>query len=384
MPRNSTLEPSKDRSKNLWYVCIPADISPTGKWKREYFSTKDKAEKRSSTLKKIRKEKDTYAAMATARLIRDAVECEQLAQIYGFSSMREAFITWSQVYEDQKTDLTFKELIAAYEADHKENWSKAYLSARWKPFVKKVIALEHEVISVMTSEYWREWASKWRETFDPAPTTYNQTLGLLRGLFRHEKAKKVFPSNPIDPLPALKNVRSEVCVSMPDDVNRLLNWVWNNDRELIPYFVLGYFAGLRPQSEIQPFSFDQIDFEDRVLKVITTKTIRNPRRQVPLEDNAFLWLRSFKNCKGPVCPSNLAKRIARAKKESGIQWGHDIMRHSYGSYWEAAHRNDSGCREQLSYNMGHTSFKTYEQNYRNDRSRADAISYWGILPPQNS
>lgn len=143
---------------------------------------------------------------------------------------------------------------------------------------------------------------------------------------------------------------------------------------------MGFFAGLRPIAEIQPLSFEQIDFEAKVIKVVTTKTARNPRRQVPLEENAFEWLKGFRESRGPICPSNLAKRVGRAKKSAGIEWGHDIMRHSYGSYWEAAQRDQSGCREQLSYNMGHSSFKTYEQNYRNDRSKADASAYWAISP----
>ncbi len=243
-----------------------------------------------------------------------------------------------------------------------------------------MIPIENEVVALMTSDFWREWASKWREGANPAPTTYNQTLGLIRGVFRHEKAIEVFPNNPITPLPALKNVHKEACVSSPEEVDKLLQWTRENDPELLPYFVLGFFAGLRPQSELMPFTFEQIDFKDRVLKVVTTKTAKNPRRQVPFEENAFQWLKSFQGRKGFICPTNLAKRITKAKKASKIIWGHDIMRHSYGSYWEAAHRKESGCREQLSYNMGHSTFKTYEQNYRNDRSQSQAQTYWQILP----
>ena len=152
------------------------------------------------------------------------------------------------------------------------------------------------------------------------------------------------------------------------------------DRELVPYFAFGFFSGMRPLSELEPFTFEQINYSENVLNVISTKTASNPRRQVPISDNLKAWLAPFEEKSGLVCPSNLRRRITKARKESGITWGHDIMRHSYGSYWEAAHRKESGCREQLSYNMGHSTFKTYEQNYRNDRSEADATAYWSILP----
>ena len=49
--RKAILEPSKDQKKNLWDVCIPANISTTGKWRREYFSNRDTARERASELK---------------------------------------------------------------------------------------------------------------------------------------------------------------------------------------------------------------------------------------------------------------------------------------------------------------------------------------------
>jgi len=68
VPRKATLEPSKDQKKNLWYVCIPASISTTGKWRREYFSSRDLARDRSSELKRLQREKDSYAAKASPAL----------------------------------------------------------------------------------------------------------------------------------------------------------------------------------------------------------------------------------------------------------------------------------------------------------------------------
>jgi integrase len=157
-----------------------------------------------------------------------------------------------------------------------------------------------------------------------------------------------------------------------------LDWAWQNDPDIVPYFAIGFFAGLRPISELQTLKFSQISLPERVISVVTTKTIRNPRRQVPIEDNLAKWLTPFIDRNGLACPSNLIKRVNRAKEASGIGWGHDIMRHSYGSYWEAAHRTEAGCRESLSYNMGHSNFKTYEQNYRNDRTVVDTTAYWSI------
>ena len=40
----ATLEPAKDSKKNLWYVSLPPRLSSTGKRKREYFQSKERAD----------------------------------------------------------------------------------------------------------------------------------------------------------------------------------------------------------------------------------------------------------------------------------------------------------------------------------------------------
>lgn len=378
MGRNAKLKPTKDQSKRRWYVCIPARISSTGKWRREYFQSKAKAEERCRELKSLDRQKDSYAAQASPRLMRDAVECEQLAQMYGYSGIREAFIEWSKTFEKRKSMITLEELMESYRQDREKNWSKGYISTRWKPFCKFLDPIKDEPLSTLTTDFWREWLGAWVEEKDPAANTYNPRLSLLRGLFNHEKAQEFFQHNPLKPIVAQKNEHKEVCVATTEEVENLMVWCSKNDSELIPYFAIGFFAGLRPMAELEILKFDQINFEEDVISVITTKTASKRRRQVPIESNLLKWIEPFRNTQGLIIPSNFRKRHDRAKKESGIKWGHDIMRHSYGSYWEAKYRKEAGCREQLSYNMGHSSFKTYEQYYRNDRAKDEADRYWSV------
>ena len=62
----------------------------------------------------------------------------------------------------------------------------------------------------------------------------------------------------------------------------------------------------------------------------------------------------------------------------GLQ-ARDITRHTYGSYLEAKYRDRNVVKE----NMGHTSFKTYEQHYRNARSPQEGERFWSIVPPNS-
>ena len=84
----------------------------------------------------------------------------------------------------------------------------------------------------------------WVKEKSPAPDTYNPRLSLMKSVFRHQKAKEAFVHNPLEALIGIKNDDKEVCVASPEEVKTLMDWVSENDSELIPYFAIGFFAGL--------------------------------------------------------------------------------------------------------------------------------------------
>ncbi|MCW1914988.1 site-specific integrase [Luteolibacter sp. GHJ8] len=145
---------------------------------------------------------------------------------------------------------------------------------------------------------------------------------------------------------------------------------------MVPYFAICYFAGLRPDSEARALRFEHIDWKEGHIKVDVTKTNDGPNRYVEIEKPLRAWLRSWMRRKGPIVPDNFAKRRRRliygyyttpgatladeAKWKQLVPWGHDITRHSYDSYWEAANRGKAGSRERIMSNMGHRDFKTQE------------------------
>lgn len=102
MGRIANLEPTKDTLKKRWCLSIPATLSSTGKRRREYFMSKAKAEARAKELKLLNRQKEGFSHLATPKLMEDAVECDQLAQMYGYAGLREAMVAWSEAFERQK------------------------------------------------------------------------------------------------------------------------------------------------------------------------------------------------------------------------------------------------------------------------------------------
>jgi integrase len=372
-----------------WQLNLPPLMSDTGKRKRVVFDTKEKALERADFMKDWHGSKlRGLARHASPEFILEALDCYEAAGAMGFDSLKAAFAAMSRDYEKRHSSGTFRELVTAFEADHKANWSKNYVAKRWGPFLSRLGELDDVPIGLQDTDYWRKWFTEWRKASSPSVATYNQTLGMIRALFGHEKARKSHAFNPLAPIPGAKETHAKtISISTPAEVNAILLWCQENDAALIPYFVLGYFAGMRPEAEIQHATFERINFATKTIDCRTTKTRKASRRHIPLEDAAAAWLAPFARRKGSIMVTNFRKRFdaarvgaAAALKLPEFPWGHDCMRHSYGSYWEASHRNEPGCREKLSYNMGHTSFKTFDQYYRNDRTEAEAKAYWSIMP----
>ncbi len=235
MSRVASLNPKYLIGKSIWYLSVPPSLSVSGKRQQEYFKTKKEALKRANILKNLKQSQQRFAQKCSPALMEAAVECDELAQMYGYAGLREAFIAWSQSFEKTKTALTLKHLMDLYEKDHAVNWSHRYLTNRWKPFCRMVEAIEIEVIPTLTTDFWREWLGKYREDKNPAVSTYNQNLAMLRAIFRHEKAKEYFHHNPIESIPSIKSENKEVCVASPEEVQALMEWTWNNDRDLVSH-----------------------------------------------------------------------------------------------------------------------------------------------------
>ena len=402
MGRVTQLSPRYDHTIGKWVLNLPPWLSPTGKRKRLFWD-RGEEEKAKAHAKQLREGMEHFKHQAKhirPDLMETAVKWDQVAVEWGFHGLEHFCAAKFAEMEKANQSPTLEELLDAFEADHSKNWSSQYLGKRWKPFRNRLHEVEELRISQLDEAYWREWFKAWLTRDKPSPTTYNQQLGGVRSLFELSAAKRVHAINPLDDLPGAKDKGRHVPVSTPAEVRRLLEMAWKHDREMVPYFAVCYFAGLRPDSEARRLRFEHIDWKGGHILVGVTKTTDNPRRFVEIEETLRVWLRPWWGKKGAIEPDNFAKRRRRLiygyyttpgatigdepKWKPLVSWGHDITRHSYGSYWEAAHRGEAGSRERIVANMGHANFKTFERYYRNARPPKEADEFWSIAPPEES
>jgi integrase len=284
--------------------------------------------------------------------------------------------------------------VEAYEKDHYDQWAPGTQSA-WRAHRTHFRELEGHVLVSMTTDFWRSWLREKSTDRNWDNRTYNGIRSRLYSIYRHA-IPDLISSNPIEGLKRRRVAPKAVLIYSVEQIQALLDCAWKHDREMVPFFAIAVFAGLRPQSELERLEWEDVNFEEGWIRVganYDNKT--QTRRYVPIESNLLAWLEPWKSASGLVVPeTNLTKRrrwITRGKylappRTPEGDWAEvapygdhvrDITRHTYGSYMDAIYRD----RNKLKEWMGHTSFKTYDQHYRNARTEEQGKAFQAILPP---
>jgi integrase len=156
--------------------------------------------------------------------------------------------------------------------------------------------------------------------------------------------------NPVEGLDFEQRRRKEVETLTNGQAKAMLEHALAEDLQLLPFLVLGCFAGIRPDGELQKLEWSDIDLTDKVVTIRPEVSKTNRRRFVDLSENAKAWLQTFINRAGApsgrvvtYSESELRARRTANRKAAGIdRWIQQAMRHSYCSNWLANAGADPG------------------------------------------
>jgi integrase len=209
----------------------------------------------------------------------------------------------------------------------------------------------------------------WLDSRGGAAASRCSNLGRLGSLFSYSVRKGYIESNPIRRIQPPKLRLKAPRILSPDEAWKILNTARTDCIELLPWIVLGMFAGCRPL-EIVDLSWDDVDTVDGVVRMVRTKTGR--RRSARLEPAALAWLE--------VCDKSLPlclswSTVRRRRKEAFGRWTQDVLRHTAASYLLALHQ-DVG---KVALWLGNSQ-RILLRHYHELVSRADCAAFWGIKP----
>lgn len=231
------------------------------------------------------------------------------------------------------------------------------------------------------------WFSKLASERNWASATCNGYRRQLVNFFNHwvkiDEKLKMNPAYKIE----RKIERSTKVIHGPKEVRSMLRATYLLQPTLLPYAVLTYFTGVRPNSEVLSVHPDCIDFEKKTMEIPEAKM--GPRdnmmstRWVELHDNAIVWLKLIFELdlwRSGEFVYFSRDRWSAIKETAGVQWGNDLTRKSYATHHEYVFSNIRKTLDQMGHRGGE---KTFQQSYRTTMTpdqKAAAPDYFKILP----
>lgn len=161
------------------------------------------------------------------------------------------------------------------------------------------------------------------------------------------------------------------------DVRKMFSVADGEYLDCTPYLAIGFFAGIRSE-ELGKLQWEQVDFENKAVVVLSSSAKGRARRIVDISPNLMAWLVPYKKESGPVLEASVEAYRTQMRNAMGYaKWPQNVMRHSFASYHFAKHRNES----LLMQLMGHADDgRILHNQYKALVLPNDAEAFWSIFP----
>jgi hypothetical protein len=361
--------------KAPWELSIPPSLSDTGKEKRLFFPTKKAA---ALTAMQLQNRQDNFGVSLTALSPERITEASQAYKLLdGLElGLLDAVRTAIKLHKTRAASLPFLELYNRF-LETKTHCHHDYQGAH-RQHRDRYPQLHAKLAADITT-------AELEKLLKPLGLgARDHAIKYWRAVFNYGIAKKVLTENPIDDVDKKESVSDEAAIISHAHVRGLLNHALENDLPLLPYFVFGFFEGLRPDGELLKLDWEAVRFDTK--KIIMTRRItkRKQTRYPELNDTAIAWLRAYEArggvMTGPVVtygPSAL--RTARLKAQQAVgmdKWVQQGARHTFTSHWLALYKDEN----KLALMNGHSRDVMWD-SYVHGLTEEEGQAYFDILPP---
>jgi integrase len=382
VPRIPKLEPTKVKSRQkrglaAWCVNVPAELSETGARRQLFYETDKAAKIECARLKAKRDNFGTSLANLSPDQIRQATKAFELLQPHKIELL-EAVQSFVEGHKQRTASISFKGLFDQF-LEAKTDRNPEYLRelritrdrfpSLHERMVSDITPLELEtILSPLT------------------PGARNPVMRYLRALFFFGIKKGYLKENPISRLDFAERKRKEIEIIPTDKVKAMLGHALKDDLCLLPYLVFGFFAGIRPDGELQKLEWDDVKLASKEIVIRPEVSKTNRRRFPKLSANALAWLDAYRDCggafEGKVCRysgEELRQHRSANWKAAGIEkWIQQGMRHTFCSNHLAYFKKV----DELVLQSGHDSVDTMWRNYHKGVTEKEAKAFWAIRPPK--
>jgi integrase/recombinase XerD len=379
MARVASLKPYRSTTASAarpWCVDVPPRLSENGKRKRLFFETRNDA---LAECGKLKTRKDNFGfslnAMTPVR-IAEASEAYKLLDPLNIALL-DAVRAHIQAHKQRTASVSYLELFNQY-LDAKQDRNPAYL--RELASTRDRFPSLHDRLA---SDITHLDLAPLLDVISPGGR--NPVMRYLRAVFFFGIKRGYLTENPIARLDFAEVKRKEIETIPSDKVKAMLVHALENDLGLLPYLVFGFFAGVRPDGELQKVEWQDIKLAEGTIVIRPEVSKTNRRRFPKISTNAAAWIEVYRQHGGtfegkvaPYSDSELREHRKANWTAAGVtKWIQQGMRHTFCSNWLALHKDVN----ELVLQSGHDSVDTMWRNYHKGVTEAEAKKFWAINPP---
>ena len=204
--------------------------------------------------------------------------------------------------------------------------------------------------------------------------TRNNYKRLFSVLFNYAVAQRHATHNPAQGLLTAKVVHQPAELLTTDQTR---NYLAACELHFLPYAVAGFFAGIRPEGEMQRMKSADFKLDRLIIDLRAAASKTNQRRPIEMTPNLYVWLKPIVHLfDKPLTESEVRGARERAAVASGVELPRDPFRKCFASYHYARFQD----LKKSMYLVGHTNPKTFFDHYFDSAEQSDAIAYFSILP----
>lgn len=271
-------------------------------------------------------------------------------------------------------------LLAEMERDMKRGeLSERYVQdcrSRWTRFARDFTPKNLQDIEAMELK-------AWVRNLEMASTSRDNMMGALKILFHRARDAGYLPPGAPTAADHLKprNAPTEIGIFKVADFRRLIYGAVEADMpDVVRYLAVGTFAFVRPKEmermDDRNLRFMHNDIEVNGSQAKRTRNVKR-RRLVPMLPALRAWLESFPlEANQSLATSWTRNRVAALRKELGVSWAHDVMRHTGISIQVAL----TGKIDQIAVYAGNSREEIYD-SYLRQMTPGEAEEFCAVMPP---
>ena len=353
------------RGKAQWVL----DTNISGKRSRAFFASEEAARSVATSMRKSR----TFDAFEWLHLSPD----KRSAIVGILRDIEASGLTLRTVWDAYRTPpvaikcpdilTVITQMIVAKRA---ANCRASYINTLEAAMIRFATGREKVRIDMFTTKDVEEFAATGK-----ALSSQKSLVFRCASLFSFAKRRGYILRSPCDGIEPMTIEQGQPHVFTLDQCRVALRWAMTEKPRLVPWLVLGLFAGLRPEEA------DQMTWESigpTWCKVDADQTKVRQRRIVSCEPTVMVWLDWCRDHKVEMPLSHYARRNDQRDLRLVLgltEWPKDVLRHTAATYMLLLHKS----APQVALNIGNSP-EILLRNYRGMVADPDPTAFWAIAP----